>query len=224
MRSVLIGFLYMAVINSCFAVDNTDLERHEKEWASYFVAGGGGAGEPRVTVKEAIKILKKDGKPQGLAIDIGAGNGRDTIAMLKAGWNVLAIDGSAVGLADLKKKAKKYQSHLTTEVAFFVDMNLPPATFINAGYALPFVTKEKFKVVWAKVEKSLVSGGIFSGQFFGLEDSWAKINSVHSEKEIREVLLKDFEILFFHERKEHGNSKDGPKFWHVYDVVARKKV
>ena len=67
-------------------------------------------------------------------------------------------------------------------------------------------------------------GGRFAGQFFGLRDSWAneKEMTFHSEDQVR-ALFKNFEIERFHEMDEDGTSASGPKHWHVFTVIARKK-
>ena len=210
---------------SCSSINQQTLKTkaHEDEWANYFIPSGPGAGVPRETVLEAIKALKKSHKKPSLAIDIGAGNGRDTLAMLEAGWKVVAVDASAVGLSQLKEKAQNYASNLTTQIAFYEDMQLPSAGFINAGYALPFAKKENFNNIWAKIVTALKPGGVFYGQFFGPEDSSPSSTSLHSETEIRNNLLKNFDILYFTEKKEWGHNKDGKKFWHVFNVVARKR-
>lgn len=214
-----LGFLALLTLLSC-ATSKT--AQHEIQWGNYF-EGTTSETPPRDTVVKAIEILEKQGTEPSLAVDIGAGNGRDTIAMLKAGWQVLAIDASEKALAELKKRAGKYTPQLTVQPAFFEDMQLPQTMFINAGYALPFATKEHFDAMWGKIVAALQPGGIFSGHFFGPKDSWADKLSIHSEQEIKKRLFKNFGILSFSERKEQGNSASGPKFWHVFNVIARKK-
>lgn len=54
--------------------------------------------EPNYVLKKFLEYNKK----VGTAIDIGCGAGRDTIALIKHGWNVLAIDGE-----DVKERIKR---------------------------------------------------------------------------------------------------------------------
>jgi hypothetical protein len=36
-------------------------------------------------------------------------------------------------------------------------------------------------------------------------------------------MLKTFKIESFHEMDEDGNAVNGPKHWHVFTVIAKKK-
>jgi hypothetical protein len=71
---------------------------------------------------------------------------------------------------------------------------------------------------------SLKSGGRFAGQFFGVNDSWANNPEMtfHTEEQVR-ALFDGFEVESFHEQDEDGSSLNGPKHWHIFTVIARKK-
>ena len=72
-----------------------------------------------------------------------------------------------------------------------------------------------------------IKNGYFVGNFFGLNDSWAKIKKemVFLSKEQISDLFKDFfEIIHFNEIEKNG--KTGlrkMKHWHIYNVIAKKK-
>ncbi len=63
-------------------------------------AGGMGAAEP--SLAEAIALLKP-----GLALDIAAGTGRNSLAIGRAGFRVIAIDYSEAGLVLLSSQARR---------------------------------------------------------------------------------------------------------------------
>ncbi|HEX5942448.1 MAG TPA: hypothetical protein VFY66_09225, partial [Anaerolineales bacterium] len=67
-------------------------------------------------------------------------------------------------------------------------------------------------------------GGRFAGQFFGVKDSWANNPEMtfHTEDQFR-FLFDGFAIESFHEQDEDGSSSGGPKHWHIFTVIARKK-
>ena len=46
--------------------------------------------------------------------------------------------------------------------------------------------------------------------------------SFHTEDQVR-ALFDGFEIESFHEQEEDGSSASGPKHWHRFTVIARKK-
>lgn len=67
--------------------------------------------------------------------------------------------------------------------------------------------------------------GYFVGNFLGLEDDWSSDENksfVNGEK-INQI-FKDFEIVYFSEMKysKKKESTGKNKFWHVFDVIARK--
>ena len=46
-------------------------------------------------------------EPKGVALDLGCGQGRDSLALGKLGYKVIGIDHSAVGISQLNEEAKK---------------------------------------------------------------------------------------------------------------------
>jgi len=46
-------------------------------------------------------------EPKGTVLDLGCGQGRDTIPLAKMGYNVIAVDHSKVGIDQLTENAKK---------------------------------------------------------------------------------------------------------------------
>lgn len=63
-----------------------------------------------------------------------------------------------------------------------------------------------------------------SCQFFGVRDSWAAQLDMtfHTEHQVR-GMLENFEIEQLHEMDEDGKAVSGPKHWHVFTVIARKR-
>lgn len=65
------------------------------------------------------------------------------------------------------------------------------------------------------------------GNFFGLNDSWAKIKDqmIFLSKEKVLDLFKDyFEVVQFSEIEKDGKTGLGKmKHWHIYNIIAKKK-
>ena len=63
--------------------------------------------------------------------------------------------------------------------------------------------------------------------FFGTKDSWVEIKPKMvflSKTEVLE-LFKDFDIIHFKEIEEDKKTALGVmKHWHIYDVIAKKKI
>lgn len=158
------------------------------------------------------------------AIDLGCGDGTETVVLLSRGWNVLAVDGEPAAIKRLMEKVpQEGQVRLQTQVAKFESVTLPASDLIHASLSLPFCHPDRFSTLWEKIRDAVKSGGRFAGQFFGVRDSWAneKDMTFHTEEQVR-ALLEDFETESFHEMDEDGTATSGPKHWHVFTVIARK--
>jgi SAM-dependent methyltransferase len=159
------------------------------------------------------------------AIDLGSGDGTESAVLLSRGWHVLAVDGESAGIKRLLEKVpKEGQARLQTQTAKFEEVVLPSADLIHASYSIPFCHPSHFPTLWDKITNALNSSGRFAGQFFGVHDTWAdnKDMTFHTEEQVR-ALLHNFETEYFHEEDADGQAASGPKHWHVYTVIARKK-
>ncbi|MBL8758890.1 MAG: class I SAM-dependent methyltransferase [Phycisphaerae bacterium] len=198
------------------------LDLFDAEWGHAEGAGG------RSATREACPCHPD---AVGVALDLGCGEGRDTLEMLRRRWCVLAVDGSAAGIERLRARVPAETAHLfRTGVETFEEMPLPPGMFdlVNASFALPHVPAERFGEVWARVAGSIKPGGRFAGQFFGVNDQWRSEpdglpRTFHTRAEV-ESLLVGFEVEWLDEVERAGFDAFGrPRRWHVFHVVAKKR-
>ena len=63
------------------------------DWAAYYRSTIGR--EPRPLFAKGMAAVEAAEMAPGQAIEIGFGDGRETLALLEAGWRVLAIDSNA---------------------------------------------------------------------------------------------------------------------------------
>ena len=175
--------------------------------------------------KNIIKFLNMHVKP-GRAIDLGCGAGRDTIALLRNNWNVLAVDKENTEHIIREQLSKGEQERFVFQKSIFGEMDLPNSNLIVANFSLPFAKKEYFGLIWNKIDNSLLSDGYFVGNFFGKKDSWAetKKNLIFlSEEDVRKLFV-EFEIIQFDEIEKDAKIASGEeKHWHVYNIIAKKK-
>jgi SAM-dependent methyltransferase len=160
-----------------------------------------------------------------VAVDLGCGDGAETLELLRRGWTVLAVDRSPEGIARLRESVRPSErDRLSTRVAPYSELDLPPADLVYAGLSLPFCEPHEFDEVWSRVTSSIRPGGFFVGHLFGPHDSWAGTPDMtfHTRAEV-EALLAEFEIEGLREQDEDGEAVSGPKHWHVFHVIARKQ-
>ena len=111
-------------------------------------------GEPNQFVAEYLA----DRSP-GSAIDLGAGEGRNAVWLASRGWNVTAVDFSAVGLAKARTMAMEAEVELTT-VAEHVDEFNPtmPVDLVLLSYLQ--IPDDHQEAVLRRVAGWLRPGGI----------------------------------------------------------------
>ena len=194
------------------------------DWPGYFAAVLGK--EPRDTLVAAVDAFARDGVLEGLAIDLAAGEGRDTLELLRRGWKVVATDGHPDAFTLLWPRVPEAVTpRLSTLVATFANTQLCECDLVNASFALPFCEPEHFPALWRRIVSAIRPGGRFAGQFFGDRDTWAALpgRSHHSEATVR-TLLEGFEIEMFRvEERDDAPDVRNPKHWRLFHVVARKR-
>lgn len=211
-----------------------------RDWPGYYDAVVQGGAAPRDTLLTALDRFEAEAPPDGgeppesggaLAIDLGCGEGRDTIELLRRGWRVLAIDSEAEGIRrllarEVLQRHSAWTTRLRTMVSSFEDAPLERCRLLNASFALPFCPPEAFSRVWADVVASIEPGGRFAGQLFGERDSWASLpDRSHQTRGEAEALLKGLEVERFDEEEaDRADARGYMKHWHVFHIVARKPM
>ena len=194
-----------------------------KDWQNYYQMTDDRP--PRETLMEALSRFDKE-EAVGRAVDLGCGNGRDTIEILRRGWSVLAIDAQASAIETLKKRPEldELKTTLVTKVSRFENAVWSGADLVNSSFALPLCRKTDFLDIWQRIYDSLRSGGRFSGQLFGDRDGWAG-NPTNTHFTLAEVqgLIEHYDIEeFWEEETDSVTPRGTPKHWHIYHIVARK--
>ncbi|WP_201776917.1 class I SAM-dependent methyltransferase [Streptacidiphilus anmyonensis] len=172
-----------------------------------------------------LEAIATAGEPHDrLAVDLGAGAGRETAALLDAGWRVLALDGAPGAHLRIEAAVPPVRRDRLTvvEQSFSALDRLPDAGLVYAGYALPFQRPEVFARTWSPIRASLRPGAILAVNLFGPRDTWADDPELttHSPAEAR-GLLDGLEVLALREEEREGVAVSGPKHWHVLDLLAR---
>jgi SAM-dependent methyltransferase len=206
-------------------IQTTSSHADGQNWVTYYQAVEGRP--PRETLLKALDIFDTTGsidRPR-FAADLGCGDGRDTVELLRRGWRVLAVDGEQKAFDRLLDRPID-RDLLQTQLMRFENLSLPPAIdLINASFCLPFCPPADFHHLWQTIVESLNPGGFFCGHLFGDRDSWTMYpDRSHHTREQVEALLQPFDIEWLEEEEHPGKTAIGEeKYWHLFHIVARKK-
>lgn len=188
-----------------------------KDWKEYYEITKNSP--PTKLLVKALEYVAKKNK----AIDIGGGALKDTRYLLEQGFDVTVIDKAEL----MAKEAELVKSNkLHYIISSFSDFEFPKNEYsiASAMYSLPFNSPESFGAVFAKIKESLISGGIFCGQCFGIRDEWSTNQKMtfHTKEQV-ENLLSDMKIILLDEEEKDGKTANGtPKHWHVFHFIAKK--
>jgi tellurite methyltransferase len=137
--------------------DNS-LPPSDDRWPEYYDAMAGKP--PRDTLLFALDRF--DAEEPGVdaeccAIDLGCGEGRDTVEMLRRGWRVLAVDAQEEAIRRVRARPDLppgSEKRLQTLVSPMEAARLPAALLVNASFALPFCPPEAFPALWDRITES----------------------------------------------------------------------
>ncbi len=176
---------------------------------------------PRPTLVRAASAFATP----GFAVDLGCGDGRDTVELLRRGWRVLAVDSSEEGIERLGRRDEiPGDAPLETRIARIEATEWPPADLVNASFVLPLLAPADFGRVWEWIAASLAPGGRFAGQLYGPKDGWAGRDglSIHDRATV-ERLTSGFVVEQLDEvESDEPTARGKPKHWHVFHLVLRK--
>jgi SAM-dependent methyltransferase len=192
------------------------------DWPAYYRHSSGR--EPRPLFVKGMSLAAEAGIGTGQAIEIGFGDGTESLALLRAGWRVLAVDPTPQAAEYLLEQAPPDAvDRLEIRTAPAQAVELPPFDLLYAGYALSFLETNDFRRFWTGVRAALRPGGIVIVNVFGVHDTWAGDPFMtFLERDAVERMAAGLEVLALDEEDVDGDSFVGPKHWHVFDLVARR--
>ncbi len=199
-------------------------EDETPDWAAYYRHTVGR--DPRPLFAKGMTHVRAAGADPGQAVEVGFGDGTETLALLAEGWRVLAIDAAA-------QAEEVLRSRVPVDTADRVDVRIAPAQAVDlpafdllyAGYALSFLAPADFRRFWADARAALRPGGFVVVNVFGVRDTWAgdEFMTFVSSDDVAKMLA-GLEVVDLAEEDADGDSFNGPKHWHVFDIVARRPL
>jgi SAM-dependent methyltransferase len=179
---------------------------------------------PRKTLVAALDAFGET--TDALAVDLGCGDGRDIVEILRRGWRVVAVDAEPEALRQLAARNLPNGERITPIMARFEDVPLPLGVqLVNSSFAMPLCEPERFHALWTRIREALPPGGRFSGQWYGPRDSWmGRPGMTFLDRDAALGLLEGFDLEMFEEEETDGTTPRGkPKHWHIFHIVARKR-
>jgi len=165
------------------------------------------------------------------AVDLGCGTLNDTQALLDAGFKRVDAVDSNESIRELVANFPEYGTRLNFYASSFEDYVFPKEAcdLVNAQFALPFAPPATFTHLWTRIADSLVTKGVFAGNFFGTNDDWAKDDrhsnrTFLSREQVETLFSRDnWEVIKFEEKEYDQDTAAGfPKHWHVFNVIASR--
>lgn len=181
--------------------------------------------KPDEIVVKSIKHVK--GKD---VLDLGAGEGRNSVFLTKKKFNVLAVDSSNIGLFKLRRNAGNEKVKIQTKHGLIENFNYPKKySAILSTFVLNFVKKKEIKKTIKKIKENTLDGGVNVITVLTTDDPGFKRDPKrlkYFKKNELKNFYNDWKIKFYDERttplEKHGNGK-----WHrhgVAGIIAVKKV
>ena len=179
---------------------------------------------PRKTLLAALDAFGKAPR-DALVIDLGCGDGRDVIEMLRRGWKVVAVDAEPQALRQLQERPLPLGSDVTPVNARLEEVPIPLGVqLVNSSFAMPLCEPEAFHRTWERIREALPPGGRFSGEWYGPRDSWVgRPGMTFVSRDEALTLLQGFDVEMFEEEEADGVTPRGnAKRWHIFHIVAKK--
>jgi len=194
------------------------------DWPAYYRRTQGR--EPRPLFAKGMAAVAAAGTGPGQAVEIGFGDGTETLTLLRGGWRVTAVDPTPAAAEALRGAVQPGDAdRLEIVTALAQEANLPSFDLLYAGYALSFVRPGAFRKFWRRARARLRPGGFIVVNIFGVRDTWAgdpDMTFVARDEVFR--MVQGLEVIAIDEEDQDGDSFLGPKHWHVFDTVARRPI
>ncbi len=170
-----------------------------------------------------VSVLEEYVHARGAALDLGAGNLRDSKFLKHMGFaRVVAVDHSEESLAF---STEGVELHIQPIQAY--EAELDAFDFVISCNTLFFLSEASVEEVFRNVLSSLRTGGVFACNVLGPEDDWVSQGASVSSFQEGDIarLCAGFEVIDanpVHFDQPSSVTDRPPKHWHRWCLVLRK--
>ncbi|HLC86296.1 MAG TPA: sulfatase-like hydrolase/transferase [Candidatus Nanoarchaeia archaeon] len=194
-----------------------------------------GSGPTKLAYQAADYLVNEDIRK---ILDLGAGQGRDSLYFSQMGYDVTAIDFSRNAIKSIQEIISHHKTNVKP-ILYDITKRLPFNDLyfdcVYSNLTFQFLNKQQMNSTISDVHRVLRPGGLFIASIKNHKDKYFiignKINNSSTEsngilryfldeKETKE-LIKNFEIIDFYEEKHINLDKSKSCYW---VIVARKKT
>jgi tellurite methyltransferase len=178
-------------------------------------------------------LVKREKVLDGYALDIGCGDGRNTLFLAENGFQVIAIDNSKVAIDKLQKISVERKLNIQTIIADLsrFDFENGKYSLIIANTIIDHLDKDDGDELIIKLKKALKKGGIIFASVFTENDPGNRKLVASSETsqyvkryfhsgELRNK-FSDLTLLRYHE-EEFLDTNHGPQHYHFMARIIAK--
>lgn len=174
----------------------------------------------------------------GEVIDLGCGDGRDSLYLARNGLRVTAVDTSEVGLKKLMTFAEKngIADLINTVCADVRYWTYPESKYelMIAVTIFDHLPREQVKPVFRRAAQSIIKGGIFLAKVHTIKDpgyTHTKQSSELSDMikyyfkpgELLEMSKTFYDIIHYEENESEDDTHGQLHYHHFAEIAARKK-
>lgn len=113
------------------------------------------------TEPNGFLVTVVDRIPQGRVLSLGEGEGRNAVFLARRGYDMLGVDGSAVGLAKARRLAEEAGVAIATHLADLAEYEIAPGSWDGIVSIFCHLPAELRRRVHRQVVAGLKPGGVF---------------------------------------------------------------
>jgi 2-polyprenyl-3-methyl-5-hydroxy-6-metoxy-1,4-benzoquinol methylase len=176
-----------------------------------------------VTQPNALLVSTVEGRKPGRALDVGMGQGRNSVFLALKGWEVTGFDISDEGIAVARKNAERAGVKLNAvrETDEEFDYGSDQWDLIVFMYE-PFPVTSTAYV--ERLRKSMKSGGLIVIESYGAEASTPNRPTTAIDPGQLLAAFKDFRLLHFEDTVARADWSPPQKMTRVVRMVAEKRA